>query len=162
MMEAYFSGGCFWCITPTFNETCGVIGVESGFSGGDEVNPSYLDVKNQKTNHRETIKITYDDEKVSFGELVDIFLNSVDLFDGGGQYIDRGHSYTLAIYYNSMDEKKEVEERIKRIEQETGQKVMVSIEKFKSFYKADEDHQDYYLKNPEAFNEELIKSGRKR
>ena len=162
MMEAYFSGGCFWCITPTFNETCGVIGVESGFSGGDEVNPSYLDVKNQQTSHRETIKITYDDEKVSFGELVDIFLNSVDLFDGGGQYIDRGHSYTLAIYYNSMDEKKEVEERIKRIEQETGQKVMVSIEKFKSFYKADEEHQDYYLKNPEAFNEELIKSGRKR
>ena len=61
-MNAYFAGGCFWCITPTFAEMNGVSNVRSGYSGGDEVNPAYEDVKKQKTGHRETIKIEYDKE----------------------------------------------------------------------------------------------------
>jgi hypothetical protein len=62
---AYFAGGCFWCITPTFREMEGVLDVISGYSGGDEVNPTYEDVKYQRTGHRETIRIDYLPEKVS-------------------------------------------------------------------------------------------------
>ena len=91
---AYFAGGCFWCITPTFKETEGVLDVISGYSGGEEAAPSYLDVKYQRTGHRETIRIDFDPEKVSFEQLFDIFLCGVDPFDAGGQFIDRGHSYT--------------------------------------------------------------------
>ena len=69
MKTAYFAGGCFWCITPTFKETKGVVEVTSGYCGGDEINPTYNEVKSQKTGHRETIKIDYDPEKVSFSEL---------------------------------------------------------------------------------------------
>jgi len=160
METAYFAGGCFWCITPTFKEMDGVADVVSGYSGGDEVNPSYADVKYQKTGHRETIRIDYDPEKVSFETLFNIFLGGVDPFDEEGQYIDRGHSYTLAVYYLTDAQKTITEKGIKALEAESGQAVYISVEPFKSFYPAEEEHQDYYLKHPEEFKQELIDSGR--
>ena len=154
---AYFAGGCFWCISPIFVDTKGVKSVISGYCGGDEINPTYEDVKAQKTNHRETIRIEYDEDEVSYKQLLDIFFDNVDLYDDGGQYIDRGHSYTLAVYYNDEDEKIIVDNKIK----EYKNPIYVSVEKYKEFYKAEEYHQDYYLKNPKEFEEELINSGRK-
>lgn len=160
METAYFAGGCFWCITPTFKETDGVLDVVSGYSGGDEINPVYLDVKNQNTGHRETIRIDYEPEKVSFQQLFDIFLCGVDPFDAGGQFIDRGHSYTLAVYYLNDEQKRISEDGIRKLETESGETVCISVEPFKSFYPAEEEHQDYYLKHPEEFRQELIDSGR--
>ena len=160
MKTAYFAGGCFWCITPTFQEMDGVYRVVSGYSGGDEQNPVYEDVKYQRTGHRETIKIEYDPDAVSFAALFEIFLSGVDPFDDGGQYIDRGHSYTLAVYYLSEEEKSIALEKIEALEVQFGQRVCISVEPFKSFYSAEEEHQDYYLKHPEEFRKELIDSGR--
>ena len=160
MKTAYFAGGCFWCITPTFQEMEGVDRVISGYSGGMEENPLYEDVKYQRTGHRETIRIDYDPEKVSFAELFAIFLNGVDPFDAGGQYIDRGHSYTLAVYYQAEEERIVADNGIRQLETESGKKVYISVEPFKSFYSAEEEHQDYYLKHPEEFRQELIDSGR--
>ena len=160
MKTAYFAGGCFWCITPTFQEMEGVYKVTSGYSGGDEEAPTYLDVKYQRTMHRETIRIDYDEEKVCYAELMDIFLSGVDPFDGGGQFIDRGHSYTLAVYYEDDREREAAEHAIAALEAESCQMVHISIEPFKSFYAAEEEHQDYYLKHPEEFRRELIESGR--
>ena len=158
---AYFAGGCFWCITPTFKEMEGVVDVVSGYSGGDEVNPTYADVKKQKTRHRETIRIDFEPAKVTFEELLDIFLSGVDPFDPDGQFIDRGHSYTLAIYHCSEAQQQAAEAAVRALEEESGgQTVYVSIEPFKSFYAAEEEHQDYYLKHPEEFRQELIDSGR--
>ncbi len=158
---AYFAGGCFWCITPIFKLTDGVKEVISGYSGGDEANPAYIDVKNQRTGHRETIMIEYSPEKVSFDELFKIFLGGVDPFDDGGQFIDRGHSYTLAVYYLDDEEKDIAERMIKELEAESGKEAYISIEPFKSFYPAEEEHQDYYLKHPKEFEQEIIDSGRK-
>ena len=158
--RAYFAGGCFWCITPTFKETEGVLDVISGYSGGVEKDPTYLDVKYQKTGHREAIRIDYLGEKVSFTELFEIFLEGVDPFDPDGQFIDRGHSYTLAVYYLSEEEKQIAERRIRQLEEESGRKVYISVEPFRSFYSAEEEHQNYYLKHPEEFRQELIDSGR--
>ena len=160
MRTAYFAGGCFWCITPTFQEMEGVATVTSGYSGGDETEPTYLDVKYQKTKHRETIRIEYDEETVSFETLFDIFLSGVDPFDEGGQFIDRGHSYTLAVYYMTEQERDIAAAGIAALEKESGQKVHISVEPFKSFYAAEEEHQDYYRKHPEEFRQELIDSGR--
>ena len=160
MRTAYFAGGCFWCITPTFQELEGVASVTSGYSGGDEIDPTYLDVKYQRTKHRETIRIEYDEEKVSFETLFDIFLSGVDPFDEGGQFIDRGHSYTLAVYYLTEQERFIAAAGISALEKESGMKVHISVEPFKSFYAAEEEHQDYYLKHPEEFKQELIDSGR--
>ena len=160
MKTAYFAGGCFWCITPTFQEMEGVARVTSGYSGGEEIDPTYEDVKYQRTGHRETIRIDYDSRKVFFAELFEIFLNGVDPFDDGGQFIDRGHSYTLAVYYQTDEERIAVQKGIDALEKESGRKVCISVEPFKSFFSAEEEHQDYYLKHPEEFRQELIDSGR--
>lgn len=158
---AYFAGGCFWCITPTFKEMDGVVDVTSGYSGGDEVNPAYADVKSQNTGHRETIRIDYCTDQTSFAELFKIFLNSVDPFDDGGQFVDRGHSYSLAVYYLSEDQRRIAEEAIGQLEATAGRPVYICVEPFKSFYCAEEEHQDYYRKHPQEFEQELIASGRK-
>ena len=160
MKTAYFAGGCFWCITPTFQELAGVTSVTSGYCGGAEENPSYEDVKYQRTGHRETIRVDYDAAKVSYAELLEIFLSGVDPFDEGGQYIDRGHSYTLAVYYQSEEERLLASDAIEKLASESGQKVFVSVEPFSAFYTAEEEHQDYYRKHPEEFRQELIDSGR--
>ena len=160
-MRAYFAGGCFWCVTPIY-KMYGVGKVVCGYSGGDEVNPTYEDVKAQKTGHRETIMLEYDNNTVSYDNLLDIYFSNVDPFDKDGQYIDKGFSYTLAIYYTTEEEKEKAEARIKKIEEESGKKTYVAVEPFKSFYEAEEYHQDYYLKNPEEFEKELIESGRKK
>ena len=160
MKTAYFAGGCFWCITPTFQEMEGVSAVTSGYSGGMEENPSYEDVKYQRTGHRETIRIAYDEDLVSYTQLLDIFLSGVDPFDEGGQFIDRGHSYTLAVYYETEQERQLAADAIGVLEKASGQKVYISLEPFTAFYTAEEEHQDYYRKHPEEFRQELIDSGR--
>lgn len=159
-MKAYFAGGCFWCVTPIF-KIYGVDKVVSGYSGGKEKNPSYEDVKSQKTGHRETIMLEYDPATVSYSTLLDIYFDNVDPFDPEGQFIDKGRSYTLAIYYTSEEEKKLAEERIQRLKKESGKDVFVALEPFTGFYEAEEYHQDYYLKHPEEYEKELVESGRK-
>ena len=159
---AYFAGGCFWCITPTFRETEGVRNVTSGYSGGLEENPRYEDVKYQRTGHRETIRIDYLPEQVSYERLLELFLCGVDPYDGGGQFIDRGHSYTLAVYYTDEAQRQAAQAAILALEQESGQQVQIAVEPFRSFYAAEEEHQDYYLKHPKEFEQELIDSGRKK
>ena len=158
---AYFAGGCFWCITPVFQEAPGVISVVSGYSGGQEADPSYQDVKNQQTGHRETIEVVFNPEQICFSQLFDIFCDNVDIHDPDGQFIDRGHSYTLAVYYTDEAQKEFLARAIPAMEQAAGQPVYISIEPFQSFYLAEEEHQDYYRKHPAEFEQELIDSGRK-
>ena len=160
METLYFAGGCFWCITPTFREMEGVYDVVSGYSGGDEPNPTYEDVKYQRTSHRETIRIDYDPAQVNFQRLIEVFLSSVDPYDPDGQFIDRGFSYTLAIYYLDTHQQSTANRMLSELEKQAGKSVYIKVEPFKSFYKAEEFHQDYYLKHPEEFRQELIDSGR--
>ena len=159
MKEAYFAGGCFWCVTPIY-KLYGVEKVICGYAGGDEVNPTYEQVKHQETGHRETIKLVYDPERVTYEKLLDIYFANVDPFDAQGQFIDKGFPYTLAIFYTDLEEKEKAAARIARIEADSGKKVQVELLPYKNFYEAEEYHQDYYLKNPEAFAKEMKESGR--
>ena len=161
MKEAYFAGGCFWCVTPIY-KMYGVDKVICGYAGGDEENPTYEQVKHQETGHRETIKLVYDPEKVTYEKLLSIYFANVDPFDSEGQFIDKGFSYTLAIFYNDETEKELAEKKIKEIENSAGKETFVALLPFKNFYEAEDYHQDYYLKNPEAFEKELVESGRKK
>ncbi len=160
MRNAYFAGGCFWCVTPTFDQTDGVLSVTSGYCGGDEEHPTYEQVKAQKTGHRETVRVSYDETRVSYRDLVRVFLSGVDPFDDGGQFVDRGFSYTLAVYYENGEERAIVQEECRRQELTAGKAVAVSVEPVKSFWSAEEYHQDYYKKNPEEFRHEMESSGR--
>ena len=160
-MRAYFAGGCFWCITPVF-KIYGADSVICGYSGGEEKEPTYKDVKSQKTGHRETVMVEYDPEKVTYDRLLDIYLANIDPYDDGGQFIDRGHSYTLAVYYSTSDEKEKVLSRIRELERQSGRKTCIAVEPFAFFWPAENEHQDYYLKEPEAFEKEMRESGRKK
>ena len=160
-MKAYFAGGCFWCVTPIYR-VWGVDRITCGYSGGDEENPCYKDVKAQKTGHRETLELEYDPEKVDYGRLLDIFLANVDPYDAEGQFIDKGFSYTLAVYYQSAEEKAQAEEKIRALEAKSGRQARIALEPFKSFWRAEEEHQDFDRKYPEALEKELIESGRKK
>ena len=91
---AIFSGGCFWCIEKDFEHVPGVIDVVSGYTGGSLKNPTYRN----HSGHREAVRITYDDTKVGYDQLLSIFWRTVDPTDDGGQFCDRGHAYTTAVY----------------------------------------------------------------
>lgn len=161
-MKAYFAGGCFWCMEKPYHMIEGVKAAISGYCGGTEENPAYEDVKAQRTMHRETVCVEYDENVISFDELLEVYLESIDPFDDGGQFIDRGRSYTCAIYYTDEAQQKCAESRLAEIEQSSGKKVAVTLEPYRQFWPAEEYHQDYARKNPEAYEKELKESGRKK
>ncbi len=157
---AYFAGGCFWCAAPIFRIQKGVAAVVSGYSGGEEPDPAYADVKAQRTGHRETVRVEYEGGPAVYARLLEVFLANVDPFDAGGQFIDRGRSYTLAVYYTTDAEKAAAEAALARMEAETGRRPAVAVEPFRAFFEAEEEHQNYDLRHPDEFREELEKSGR--
>ena len=138
----------------------GIHRVFSGYAGGDVINPAYEDVKRGATHHRETVMLEYNREVIGFKQLLDIYFDTIDPFDGGGQFIDRGKNYTCAIFTDDEEEKEIIAGYINKIESEANRKVQVKILGNQVFYKAEEYHQDYALKNPEAMEEELKNSGR--
>jgi peptide methionine sulfoxide reductase msrA/msrB len=146
---AIFGGGCFWCMEPPFEQLEGVVEVTAGYSGGDEVNPTYEDVAYGRTSHLETVRVVYDPEQVEYGQLLEVYWRQVNPTDDGGQFADRGNHYRTAIFYHS-DEQKLAAEKSRAELDASGifnKPVVTRILPAKTFYPAEEYHQDYYLKN---------------
>ncbi len=144
--KAYFGGGCFWCMEEAFENKNGVKEVISGYSGGTTENPTYEDVTYGNTGHFETIEIIYDKSIITFEELVNLFWINIDPFDEQGQFCDKGFSYRSVAFYQNEDQKKIIENSKSEIEKKFNSKVVTYIRDFKKFYKAEENHQDYYEK----------------
>ena len=144
--KAYFAGGCFWCMEESFEKVDGVTSVISGYSGGNKKNPTYKEVTFGNTGHLETIEVIYDANKINFNSLLKVFWENIDPFDKYGQFCDKGYSYRSAVFYTNAKEKKLIEKSIKKIEETFDKKVVTYIRDFKVFYKAEENHQDYYQK----------------
>ena len=144
--KAYFAGGCFWCMEESFEKVDGVTSVISGYSGGNKKNPTYKEVTFGNTGHLETIEVIYDANKINFNSLLKVFWENIDPFDKYGQFCDKGYSYRSAVFYTNANEKKLIEKSIKKIEETFDKKVVTYIRHFKVFYKAEENHQDYYQK----------------
>jgi peptide-methionine (S)-S-oxide reductase len=143
---AIFAGGCFWCVESDFDKVPGVTATVSGFTGGSLANPTYDDVKAGGTGHYEAVKITYDPARVSYEELVYLFLRSVDPTDAGGQFCDRGDSYRTAIF--ASGKQKAVAEKVKaEAAAALGRKIVTPVLGQAKFYPADAYHQDYYLQS---------------
>ncbi len=158
--EAIFAGGCFWCMAKPYYEFDGVLNVSSGYACGNTICPTYEEVKTKTTGHLEVVKITYDENKISFKQLLDIYFDSIDPFDDGGQFIDRGQNYRTAILITDISQKEIIENKFIEIENIFKQKVAVQILEDAIFYKAEEHHQDYHLKNPLAYKAEYESSKR--
>jgi peptide-methionine (S)-S-oxide reductase len=143
---AIFAGGCFWCVESDFDSVPGVLSTTSGYTGGTTENPTYYD--HTAANHREAVRIEYDSTKVNYAALLDVFWHSVDPTDGGGQFCDRGHSYTTAIYAVGADDLAAAEKSKKAAEAELGKPIATEIAAAPAFWPAEDYHQDYYRKNP--------------
>ncbi|WP_082295024.1 peptide-methionine (S)-S-oxide reductase MsrA [Sporosarcina ureilytica] len=159
---ATFAGGCFWCMVKPFDRYDGVQSVVSGYTGGDIENPSYELVCTNTTGHREAVQITFDDNIISYEELLTIFLRQIDPTDAGGQFFDRGDSYKTAIYTHSEEQRLAAEKSKKELDASGKFKEPIATEILpaKAFYPAEEGHQNYYMKNPAHYNRYAIGSGR--
>lgn len=160
--KAIFAGGCFWCMVQPFDSLPGIKAVISGFTGGHVENPSYNDVVRGQTGHTEAVEITYDPDKISYEELVEIYWRQTDPTDAGGQFADRGDGYRPVIYY-STEAEKEIAEQSKQNLQEHGpfnDPIVTNIEPIQPFYAAEEQHQDFYKKQSAHYNRYSVGSGR--
>jgi peptide methionine sulfoxide reductase msrA/msrB len=161
---ATFAGGCFWCVESDFEKAGkeGILEVVSGYAGGSEENPSYEQVSSGVTGHVEAVQVIYDSDKISYGELLDIFWRHIDPTDDKGQFVDKGEQYKSVIFYHNEEQKKLAEKSKKELAESKifDKPIVTEIKKFKSFYKAEDYHQDYYKKSSIKYNFYRYLSGR--
>ncbi|MEM1040004.1 MAG: peptide-methionine (S)-S-oxide reductase MsrA [Pseudomonadota bacterium] len=158
--EAIFAGGCFWCIEKDFEHVDGVVDVFSGYTGGTNANPTYQN--HGKYRHREVVKIIYDDTKTSYARLLEIFWRSVDPTDAGGQFCDRGHSYTTAVYAVDGEQLALAQAQKDALNSANvlGKPVVTEIAMAQKVTPAEGYHQDYYKKNPIRYKYYRYRCGR--
>jgi len=160
LRKATFAGGCFWCMEKPFEEAAGVYSVTSGYTSGNSNNPTYQNYASD--GHIEAVQILYDPRKISYDRLLDIFWRQIDPTDSGGQFVDRGHAYTTAIFYNNKSQMKKAEQSKTNLS-ESGvfkKPLVTPILPATEFYPAEEYHQDYYKKNPIRYKFYRFRAGR--
>lgn len=144
---AVLAGGCFWCVEADFEKVDGVIEAVSGFTGGTVANPTYKQVVRGGTGHYEAVEITYDPGKITYEEILHLFLRSIDPTDAGGQFCDRGDSYRTAIFVSDAAEKAAAQKAVSDAGKALGRKIVTPVLEAGPFYEAEEYHQDYYKKD---------------
>lgn len=160
---ATLAGGCFWCVEAAYEEKVpGVVEAVSGYSGGDEKDPTYQQVAGGRTGHTEAVQVYYDPGVITYEGLLQALWRTANPTDVNGQYVDRGKQYRPAIFYHNEEQKRIAEASVKALE-ESGRydhPVKIEIVPFEAFYDAEEYHQDYYKKNPVRYNVYTFNSGR--
>ncbi|MBL4824060.1 MAG: peptide-methionine (R)-S-oxide reductase MsrB [SAR324 cluster bacterium] len=144
---AVFAGGCFWCMEADFEKIPGIKEVVSGYIGGTGKNPSYQNYG--KTGHIEAVQIYYEPSVISYTELLDIFWINIDPLDKDGQFCDRGHEYSTAVFYQTA-EQKQLAAKSKTMLENSGileDTVLTPIIMAKEFFPAEDYHQNYYKKS---------------
>lgn len=161
--KATFAGGCFWCMVEPFDERPGIHEVISGYTGGDLEDPTYTDLVSKDTGHVEAVQITFDPDVFPYERLLQVFWQQIDPTDAGGQFADRGEHYQTIIFYHNEEQKRLAEESKRELE-ESGKfssPIVTKIREAKPFYPAEEQHQEYYKKQPYHYKMYKKGSGRK-
>jgi methionine-S-sulfoxide reductase len=156
--------GCFWCAEATFEGKPGILSVVSGYSGGDEKNPTYEEVSAGRTHHLESIEVTFDPARVTYGQLLDIFWRNVDPTQGDGQFCDHGAQYRAAIFPRNESQRNLAEASKEKLiaSKRFRRPIVTGILPFKTFWPAEGYHQDYYRKNPTDYASYRLGCGRDR
>jgi peptide methionine sulfoxide reductase msrA/msrB len=157
---AIFAGGCFWSMQSAFEKVYGVITVVSGYTAGTTKKPVYKDYA--AGGHVEAVEVTWDPGRVSYAELLDAYWRHTDPTDGGGQFVDRGPQYRPILFWMD-DAQRAAAEASKAALAKTGRfkaPLVVEIRKAEPFYKAEDYHQGYAMKNPARYKEYFDGSGR--
>lgn len=149
MKKAYLAGGCFWGLEDLIRKLDGVIETEAGYTGGENENPTY----ENHPGHAEALMVTYDENKISYKEVLDFFFQIHNPTTKNRQGNDIGTSYRSAIFYQNDEEKRVGEEMIKIVNDSKRwhDPVVTTLEPFNKFWPAEEYHQDYLQKNPGGY-----------
>jgi peptide-methionine (S)-S-oxide reductase len=141
---AILAGGCFWCTEAVFLDVVGVTKVESGYTGGQTINPTYKQVCGGDTGHAEAIRITFDPDVISYDDLLDIFFATHDPTQLNRQGNDIGTQYRSAIFPQTPEQEEKARAGIARANQDNGDRVVTTIEPKGDWYEAEDYHQDYW------------------
>ena len=142
--QAVLAGGCFWCTEAVFKDVIGVERVESGYTGGRVANPTYRQVCGGDTGHAEAIRVTFDPDAVSYGDILDIFFATHDPTQLNRQGNDIGTQYRSALFPASPEQEAEVRRAIERAQGDWPAPIVTTIEPLSDWYPAEEYHQDYW------------------
>ena len=141
---AVLAGGCFWCTEAVFLDVVGVKSVESGYTGGNTINPTYKQVCGGDTGHAEAIRVTFDPDQISYDELLQIFFATHDPTQLNRQGTDIGTQYRSAIFPQSPEQEQQARNAIERANADHGGRIVTTIEPAADWYPAEDYHQDYW------------------
>ena len=148
--KATFAGGCFWCMEPPYDKLDGVVATISGYIGGQKPNPTYQEVTTGRTGHTEAVEVEYDPKKVSYEKLLEVFWKNIDPTQKDGQFCDHGSQYRSGVFVHNDEQKRLAEASKAALAKSKPFKgeIVTEITPATTFYRAEEYHQDYYIKNP--------------
>lgn len=143
---ATLAGGCFWCVEADLEKLPGVTAVISGYTGGSEQNPTYEQVSSGTTGHYEAVQVHFDPQRVTYRQVLDVFLRHIDPTDPGGQFADRGRQYRTAIFVHNEEQKREAGQALADLNASGRfpRPVVTEVLPFTVFTEAEPYHQDYW------------------
>jgi peptide-methionine (S)-S-oxide reductase len=148
---AVFAGGCFWGIQAVFERVKGVIKTTAGYAGGSAATATYDQVTTETTGHAESVEVVYDPSRITYGQLLRVFFSVAhDPTELNRQGPDVGTSYRSAIFYTSDEQKRIASAYIAQLDAAKvfPQRIVTEVSPLQGFYRAEDYHQDYALKNP--------------
>ncbi|MEW6998480.1 peptide-methionine (S)-S-oxide reductase MsrA [Colwelliaceae bacterium BS250] len=154
LQTAILAGGCFWCLEAPMQRLKGVHSVLSGYMGGAIADPSYQQICSGRSGHAEVVEIIYDENIISYGQILDVFFVLHDPTQLNQQGNDKGTQYRSAIFYGNEQELLDAKQKIFELSnnakfiEEYGQKIVTTLEPVQKFYCADLQHQNFYDNNP--------------
>jgi peptide methionine sulfoxide reductase msrA/msrB len=159
---ATFAGGCFWCMQSPYDALPGVIDSIVGYTDGHLKNPTYKDITTGSSGHAEAVRVIYNPRKTTYEDLLEAFWHTINPTQEMGQFADKGTQYRTAIYYHSDTQKKAALTSKKALQdsQKFDAPIVTEITKASKFYPAEQEHQDFYKKNPLYYNRYKKGSGR--
>lgn len=151
MKEIYLAGGCFWGTEHYFKQIDGVLETETGFANGNTDNPTYEEVYTDTTGYAETVRVAYDETKVSLEFLIDMFFHAIDPTLLNRQGHDEGTRYRTGVYYTDEEELPVIKRIFDEKQKLYDQPIVTEIAPLRNFFPADEYHQDYLDKHPDGY-----------
>ncbi len=148
---ATLGGGCFWCMEAVYNQLKGIKKVDSGYSGGSILNPTYEQVSTGRTGHAEVVQLLFDPNVISYKEILKVFFTTHDPTTLNRQGADEGTQYRSVIFYHNEEQRKIAEQVIDKFNSEKffDSSIVTKVEPFEAFYPAENYHKNYFKRHPE-------------
>ena len=151
MKRIYLAGGCFWGVEHFFSMVKGVKSCEVGYANSNIENPSYEDLKSHKSLASETVLVYYDENEISLKEILNLYFQIIDPTSIDRQGNDIGHQYRTGIYYENDEDKEIILQAIEKLKKAYDKEIVIEVLRLENYYKAEEYHQKYLIKNPNGY-----------